>query len=145
MSDMYNLQRFIDAQQLAYDRALGEIQRGQKQSHWMWFIFPQIAGLGTSDKSRFYAISGLPEAKAYLSHPQLGPRLRMCAHAICNLRGRSIHGVLGSPDDDKLQSSMTLFALATEYRTDFLAIIKTHYDNRPDRKTIKILQEMKQI
>ena len=114
MSDPFDLQRFLDAQDAGgtYDQALRELQAGRKHSHWMWFVFPQVAGLGSSPMAQHYAVSGLPEARAYLAHPVLGPRLVECAQALLDLPGDDAVAVLGPIDAVKLRSSMTLFAAA---------------------------------
>jgi uncharacterized protein (DUF1810 family) len=114
MSDPFDLQRFVDAQRNSYDQALAELREGSKRSHWMWFVFPQIAGLGRSPTAQHFAISGLEEARAYLAHPVLGTRLKECAHALLELGGRDAVAVLGSIDAQKLRSSMTLFAAASD-------------------------------
>lgn len=114
MSDPFDLQRFVDAQAGVFDAALAELRAGRKRTHWMWFVFPQIAGLGSSAMAQAYAISGLPEARAYLAHPVLGPRLRAVTEAVNAVEGRSAHEIFGSPDDLKFRSSMTLFARASE-------------------------------
>src|SRR3954465_14181433 len=106
----FDLERFVDAQAADYDRALAEITRGRKQSHWMWYVFPQIEGLATSPTSRRFAIRSLAEAKAYLAHPVLGPRLVAIAEAAVRLENRSAAEIFGSPDDMKLRSCATLFA-----------------------------------
>ena len=113
MSDPYDLSRFVDAQERVYDDAVGELRAGRKTSHWMWFVFPQIAGLGRSPTAQRYAISSLGEAEAYLAHPVLGERLRECARVLTELEGRSAEQVFGGLDALKLRSSMTLFADAT--------------------------------
>ena len=110
MSDPYNLQRFVNAQAPVYERVVAELRAGEKRSHWMWFIFPQPAGLGHSEMARRFAISSLDEAKAYLAHPVLGPRLRECTALVNAVNGRSIEDIFGYPDDLKFRSSMTLFA-----------------------------------
>jgi uncharacterized protein (DUF1810 family) len=112
MNPDYNLKRFVDAQAPAIDRVLAELADGHKKSHWMWFVFPQIAGLGRSETAQYYAISSLDEAKAYLAHPTLGPRLRQCTELVLAVRDRSIAEIFGFPDDLKFRSSMTLFARA---------------------------------
>lgn len=109
MNDPHNLQRFVDAQAPVYDHVTAELRAGHKQSHWMWFIFPQIAGLGTSHMAREYALAGWDEAKAYYEHPTLGARLRECTELVLAVQNRSIHQILGAPDDMKFRSSMTLF------------------------------------
>ena len=113
-SDPFDLARFVDAQAGDYARALDEIRRGRKQSHWMWYVFPQFLGLGGSAMSRRYAIRSAAEATAYLEHPVLGPRLRECAGAVLANTGRTAHEIFGSPDDLKLRSSATLFASTSE-------------------------------
>ena len=108
MTDPFGLQRFVDAQAPVYAEVMSELRNGRKRSHWMWFIFPQIAGLGHSAMALRYAIASRDEAVAYLAHPILGPRLRECTQVVCNIQGRSIEQILGSPDDIKFRSSMTL-------------------------------------
>ncbi len=113
MSDPHDLQRFVDAQNPVFDQVLSELQAGHKRSHWMWFIFPQIRGLGASPMANRYAISSIAEARAYLGHPILGPRLRECTRLVTEIEGRTIAEIFGYPDDLKFRSSMTLFAHAT--------------------------------
>src|ERR1700709_2855630 len=119
--DRYGLQRFVDAQEDAaiYARALAELRAGRKRSHWIWFIFPQIAGLGSSPTAARYAICSLDEARAYLGHDVLGPRLHECTRLVNAVQGRSIGEIFGSPDDMKVRSSMTLFCQATDANSDF--------------------------
>ncbi len=112
MTDPFNLQRFVDAQAPVYDAVVRELLAGEKRSHWMWFVFPQIAGLGLSPTSVFYAISSLDEAKAYLAHPVLGPRLADCARLVLEAEGRTARQIFGAVDAMKFRSSMTLFACA---------------------------------
>src|SRR6516165_6897050 len=112
MSDAFDLQRFVEAQARNYAEALDELRRGRKTSHWMWYVFPQIAGLGSSPMAQRYAIGSLDEARAYFAHPVLGPRLRDVTTAILGVQARSAHDIFGSPDDMKLRSSLTLFAQA---------------------------------
>ena len=116
MSDPFDLQRFVDAQEGGgtYDRALAELRAGRKTSHWMWFVLPQLSGLGSSEMARRYAISGADEARAYLAHPVLGPRLRECAQVLTGLDGDDPVAVLGEIDARKLRSSMTLFAAVSD-------------------------------
>lgn len=140
MSDPHDLQRFVDAQRSVYERALAELQAGRKQSHWMWFIFPQIAGLGHSDMARRYAISDTDEAAAYLQHPLLGPRLEACAEALLDHAERPVRQILGSPDDMKLRSSMTLFASVAPERPQFQAVLNTFYAAEPDPETLSRLR-----
>ncbi|MCG6542062.1 DUF1810 domain-containing protein [Pseudomonas sp. KSR10] len=139
MSDPYDLQRFVDAQQSIYDRALAELKAGHKQSHWMWFIFPQIAGLGHSDMARRYAIKDANEAAAYLQHALLGPRLEECAEALLAHAERPARQILGSPDDMKLRSSMTLFATVAPERTVFKTVLDAFFAADPDPATLSRL------
>ncbi|TKB81960.1 MAG: DUF1810 domain-containing protein, partial [Nitrospira sp.] len=113
MTDVYNLQRFLVAQEPVYDTVLDELRAGRKVSHWIWFIFPQITGLGRSGMAQKFAIASLEEAKAYLQHPVLGPRLRACTQLVLNVHGRSAEQILPSPDNLKFRSCMTLFMTAT--------------------------------
>ncbi len=117
--DPFDLQRFVDAQTAVYDRAREELATGRKRSHWMWFIFPQVEGLGSSVMSRRFAIASREEAVAYLTHPLLGRRLRECTQLVNGIEGHSIHEIFGSPDDMKFQSSMTLFSEVTDDNADF--------------------------
>ena len=133
-----NLDRFVEAQDGAYDDALAELAGGRKRTHWMWFVFPQIAGLGSSPTAQLYAIRSLDEARAYLAHPVLGPRLRECARALLGVDGRSARDILGYPDDLKLRSSMTLFARAADDPELFQAVLDRYYDG-PDPRTLKLL------
>ena len=110
MDDPYNLQRFVNAQQQVFERACGELRHGRKQSHWMWYIFPQIKGLGHSEMAQRFAISSRQEAEAYLAHPILGPRLRESSQIVADLQDRPLVNIFGYPDDMKVRSSMTLFA-----------------------------------
>ncbi|BAP78838.1 NTP pyrophosphohydrolase [Pseudomonas sp. MT-1] len=139
MSDPHDLQRFVDAQQSIYDRALAELNAGHKQSHWMWFIFPQIAGLGHSDMARRYAIKDAVEATAYLEHPLLGPRLEQCTQALLAHAERPARQILGSPDDMKLRSSMTLFAAVAPERSTFQAVLDAFFAADPDSATLSRL------
>ncbi len=137
MADSYDLERFVDAQNAngTYDRAVDELRRGYKTSHWMWFVFPQIAGLGRSGMSRRYAISSLDEAKAYLEHPVLGPRLRECATLMTDAQGKSAEQILGDIDAQKLQSSMTLFLRAAPDELLFQQVLDQYYGGQPDPAT----------
>lgn len=137
--DPYDLQRFLRAQEPIYATALAELRGGQKRSHWMWFIFPQIEGLGQSPTSKYYAIKSLTEAQAYLQHPVLGPRLRECAEAILAIEGRSAAEIFGFPDDLKLRSSMTLFAALAGADSVFARVLERFYDGRPDGQTLRIV------
>ena len=137
MSDPYNLQRFVDAQAPVYARAVAELRAGQKQSHWMWFIFPQIKGLGSSPAAQRFAIASRGEAKAYLDHPLLGPRLHECTRLVTNLQGRSIEDILGYPDDLKFRSSMSLFAKATPDNRLFTRAIAKYFPEGDDPLTLE--------
>jgi uncharacterized protein (DUF1810 family) len=135
VSDAFDLQRFVTAQDGIYDRALAELRRGRKQSHWMWFVFPQIAGLGRSPTAQHYAISGLDEARAYLRHPTLGPRLRESARALTELDSDDADAVLGPVDAVKLRSSMTLFARADPEEPVFRQVLDRYFGGEPDPAT----------
>jgi uncharacterized protein (DUF1810 family) len=138
-SDTYNLQRFIDAQDKDFDTALDELRAGSKQSHWMWFIFPQIAGLGHSPMAHYYAISSLEEARAYLAHPLLGSRLRQCLGALLQWAGkRGPEEILGQIDALKLRSSLTLFD-KVEPSGPFARGLAVFYDGQPDERTLALL------
>jgi uncharacterized protein (DUF1810 family) len=134
----YHLERFVEAQDGVYDDALAELSAGRKRTHWMWFVFPQIAGLGSSPTAKRYAIGSLDEARAYLAHPVLGPRLRECAQALLGIQGRSAGDILGYPDDLKLRSSMTLFARAADDAALFQAVLDRYCDG-PDPHTLALL------
>ncbi len=136
MPDRYDLQRFVDAQAPIYERVRSELRAGRKRSHWMSFIFPQIEGLGYSITARKYAISDIAEAQAYLQHPVLGPRLRECTELVTAVQGRSIDEILGSPDDMKFKSSMTLFAHATEENQVFKDALEKYYGGEEDPLTV---------
>ncbi|AWM35260.1 DUF1810 domain-containing protein [Hymenobacter nivis] len=135
----HNLIRFLDAQATAYPQALAEIKAGQERSHWMWFIFPQIQGLGFSDISKHYAITGLAEAEAYAKHPVLGPRLVEICRALLGLAGSDAGRVFGSPDDLKLKSSMTLFAALPGADPIFQAVLVKFFGGVRDAKTLQII------
>jgi len=133
-----DLTRFLHAQEGVYDRALAEIKVGRKQTHWMWFIFPQIRGLGRSDTARRYAIRDLAEAEAYLNHPILGPRLVECAEAVLAVTGRSAWEIFGSPDDLKLQSSATLFAQVAKPDSVFERLLVKYFRGERDAATLAL-------
>jgi uncharacterized protein (DUF1810 family) len=137
MGDPFDLRRFVEAQDSGgtYDRALAELRGGRKTSHWMWFVFPQIAGLGRSPTAARFAISGLDEARAYLAHPVLGPRLVESASALAEQRGRSAVEILGEIDALKLRSSMTLFARAAPDEPVFAAVLERYFDGQADPET----------
>jgi uncharacterized protein (DUF1810 family) len=138
----FDLTRFLDAQARDYDRALAEIRRGRKESHWMWYVFPQYRGLGHSAMSQRYAIGSLEEARAYLDHPVLGPRLIACAEAALAASGRTAHEIFGSPDDLKLRSCATLFAAASTRKPSvFDAILDHYFDGRGDDTTLRLLRD----
>ena len=134
MNDPYDLERFVNAQNAGgtYDRAVGELRRGLKTSHWMWFVFPQIAGLGQSQMSRTYAISSLDEAKAYLHHPILGPRLIESAEVVASATGKTAEQIFGGIDAQKLHSSMTLFMRAEPEQSVFKQVLDLYFDGVPD-------------
>jgi uncharacterized protein (DUF1810 family) len=134
-----SLKRFTDAQEKTYAKAFSEIQQGGKQSHWIWFIFPQIAGLGFSETSRFYAIKDLPEATAFLHHPVLGPRLINISRELLKLKTNEAHQVFGSPDDMKLQSSMTLFSSVTGADPVFQMLLEKFFKGEKGSKTLKLI------
>lgn len=137
--DPFDLKRFVDAQQPVYGDVVDELRAGRKRSHWMWFVFPQLRGLGGSAMAARFGIASLEEAGAYLRHELLGPRLRECSRLVTAVQGRSIGQIFGSPDDLKLCSSMTLFARATDDNQDFLAVLDKYYDSRQDRLTLERL------
>jgi uncharacterized protein (DUF1810 family) len=138
--DPFHLDRFIAAQHNVYDSALKEVQQGQKRSHWMWFIFPQLLGLGSSQMATKYGISGLAEAKAYLTHPVLGSRLIVITEALLNVKDRSASDIFGYPDNLKLHSSLTLFDAASEHGNIFAKAIDQFFDGRRDPKTLTMLK-----
>jgi uncharacterized protein (DUF1810 family) len=139
MPDPCDLQRFVDAQAPLYDRVVGELSRGLKTSHWMWFIFPQVAGLGFSAMAQRYAIRSRDEAEAYLAHDILGPRLQQCTELVCAVRDTSIRDILGAPDDAKFRSSMTLFKAISG--RDIFAHALTQYYSGDDQATLDILRQ----
>ncbi|MCA0899890.1 MULTISPECIES: DUF1810 domain-containing protein [Microbulbifer] len=139
MNDPHNLQRFLDTQASCYPEALAEIHAGNKHTHWMWFIFPQIDGLGRSSTARHYAIKSRDEAEAYLAHPILGTRLRECCAALLAVKGRSAHQIFGSPDDMKLKSSMTLFTVVAGQRSEFMQVLQRYYCGELDTVTLELL------
>jgi uncharacterized protein (DUF1810 family) len=136
---MSDLERFVVAQESRYEQALAEIRRGRKDSHWMWYIFPQLAGLGFSPTAERYAIRDLDEARAYLAHPVLGPRLIACATAVAESSSPSADHLFGFPDELKLCSSMTLFSQAAPDQPVFTAVLTKYYDGKPDPRTITLL------
>lgn len=139
MDDPHNLARFLDAQAPVYAQVLGELRAGRKRSHWIWFIFPQIAGLGHSAMSERYAIASLDEARAYLAHPVLGTRLRECSASVLAVRDRTIHEIFGSPDDMKFRSCMTLFNRAAPVETVFGQCLQKYFGGDEDLQTLRLL------
>jgi uncharacterized protein (DUF1810 family) len=137
--DPYDLNRFLQAQSGDYAQALSEIKAGRKRSHWMWYIFPQIDGLGFSSMSQRYAIKSVTEAKAYLDHPMLGPRLVEIAEAALSVEGRSAHDIFGSPDDMKLKSCATLFARVSPPDSVFSRLLDKYFRGERDGKTLGLM------
>jgi len=137
--DPHQLIRFVQAQEGEYDRALGEIESGRKRSHWMWYIFPQFDGLGFSSTSKFYSIKSIAEAKAYLSHPILGPRLLECTESALAVSGRTASEIFGSPDDMKLKSCATLFATISPTDSVFHKLLDKYFQGQRDDKTLQLL------
>ena len=138
-SDPHKLSRFVEAQENDYDQALSEIRSGRKQSHWMWYIFPQFDGLGFSSTSKFYSIKSIAEAKAYLSHPILGPRLLECTESALAVSGRTASEIFGSPDDMKLKSCATLFATISPADSVFHKLLDKYFQGQRDDKTLQLL------
>jgi uncharacterized protein (DUF1810 family) len=142
-NDPFDLHRFIAAQDRVYDSVLAELQNGQKRTHWMWFIFPQIDGLGHSPTAQHYAIKSIEEARQYLHHPVLGARLVECAEAVVAVEGRSVSAIFGYPDDLKLKSSMTLFASVAENpQSVFNPVLEKYFDGEPDERTLQLLERI---
>jgi uncharacterized protein (DUF1810 family) len=141
MTNSFDLDRFVAAQAGSYAAAVSELRAGRKRTHWMWFVFPQINGLGVSETARRYAISGLAEARAYLAHPVLGPRLRSCTQIVTQQEGRSAHEIFGSPDDMKFRSCLTLFGEAAPGETVFSAALAKYFGAERDGKTLQRLLE----
>jgi uncharacterized protein (DUF1810 family) len=141
MTDPFDLNRFVQAQNPVYRDVQGELSRGRKQSHWMWFIFPQVAGLGFSTMSQRYAIASRAEAEAYLAHPVLGPRLAECTGLVLAVEGRTIHAILGAPDDAKFRSSMTLFGAVSDEAV-FDEALARYFAGERDGATLEILASL---
>jgi uncharacterized protein (DUF1810 family) len=139
MDDPYNLQRFVDAQRPLYERVCRELRQGRKQSHWMWFIFPQIKGLGRSEMAQKFALSSRDEAKAYLAHPVLGPRLRECSRIAADLEGKCVEDIFGYPDDMKFRSSMMLFAQTAKDNEIFKRCLEKYFGGEADPATLALL------
>jgi len=137
--DQYNLNRFLDAQMTTYEGAMLELARGRKESHWTWYIFPQIEGLGRSDTAKLYSIKSLEEGRAYLEHPVLGPRLIRACEILLSLKDASMDEVMGFPDDLKLLSSMTLFENISGENSIFTNIIEVYFDDERDENSLDII------
>lgn len=137
--DPFQLARFVNAQQPVYATVLAELRNGQKHTHWMWYIFPQIAGLGHSPTAKHYAIQSAAEARHYLAHPILGPRLVECATTLLAHQGQSAWDIFGSPDDLKLKSSMTLFAAVATTETVFAKVLDSYFNGEHDQRTLTLL------
>ena len=140
--DQYNLNRFVEAQLTTYECAILELTQGRKESHWIWYIFPQIEGLGKSDKAKLYSIKSLEEGRAYLRHPLLGQRLVEACEVLLHLKDASMDEVMGFPDDLKLLSSMTLFEAVSNSNIIFTKMIETYYDNDRDKGSLEIIKSM---
>lgn len=138
--DSFRLDRFVRAQEGVYERVLAELRQGRKRSHWIWYIFPQIAGLGRSATAQEYAIGSLAEAQAYLAHSVLGPRLRECSSLVEAVQGKNANQIFGDPDDIKFRSSMTLFAQAAPGDALFQSCLDKYFDGEPDHATLERLQ-----
>ncbi|MNS62018.1 hypothetical protein D3C72_950640 [compost metagenome] len=138
-ADPFDLQRFVDAQAPVYEQVLRELQAGRKRSHWSWFIFPQLRGLGSSPMATRYAIGSLAEAQAYLAHPVLGPRLEACVALVNQVEGRSAEAILGPPDDLKFRSCVTLFSQAAPDRRVFQDALDKYFAGAPDPRTLERL------
>jgi len=136
----FDLGRFLTAQEQTYAQAVEELRRGQKESHWMWFIFPQMAGLGGSPMAVRYAIGSVEEARAFLKHPVLGPRLLECCRALLAVEGKSASVIMGYPDDVKLRSSMTLFALVADGEPEFCAVLEKYFGGERDERTLRLVE-----
>jgi uncharacterized protein (DUF1810 family) len=138
-NDPYDLQRFVKAQDPVYDQVCAELRNGRKESHWMWFIFPQLRGLGRSQMATKFGIASREEAEEYLKHPILGPRLVECSRLVTLMEGRSIHQILGSPDDLKFKSSMSLFATIAPDERVFKEALQKYFEGEFDRLTLELL------
>ena len=140
--DQYNLNRFIEAQMATYEGVMLELARGRKESHWIWYIFPQIDGLGRSDIAKLYSIKSLEEGKAYLEHPVLGPRLIKACEILLSLEDASMDEVMGFPDDLKLLSSMTLFEALSDSNSIFTNMIEFYFDDERDEISLRLIKEL---
>jgi uncharacterized protein (DUF1810 family) len=140
--DPFDLRRFIRAQEGVYEIVLAELRSGRKRTHWMWFVFPQLEGLGNSETSQRYAIKSMEEARRYLSHPVLGTRLRECAEIVLGVDGRSVSEIFGYPDDRKLKSSMTLFAYIADPRSVFVRVLEKYFHGEQDHRTLDLIDNL---
>ena len=138
-NDVYDLDRFISAQEGIYESVLAELQNGEKRSHWMWFIFPQIDGLGFSATTKYYSIKNKEEARHYLNHPVLGPRLLQCTELLLAIEGKSVREIFDFPDDKKLNSSMTLFATVSDPDSVFAHVLEKYFGGERDERTTSLL------
>jgi uncharacterized protein (DUF1810 family) len=141
IDDSYDLHRFVQAQQDTYAQAVDELADGHKASHWMWFVFPQLRGLGRSPMATRFGIASLDEARAYLDHPLLGSRLKQCVRLVLRIDGRSINEIFGSPDDMKFRSCMTLFDLAAPQEAIFAQALQKYFGGTPDERTLALLRQ----
>ena len=140
-NDHFDLTRFITAQEMVYSRVLFELRNGRKRTHWMWFIFPQIDGLGNSSTTKHYAIKSIEEAQEYLNHPVLGKRLKECAETVLAIEGRTISEIFGYPDDMKLKSSMTLFSSLADSDHVFISVLNKYFNGESDIRTLNLLEK----
>ena len=140
MHDPYNLQRFVDAQNPVYQQVCAELRQGEKTSHWMWFIFPQLRGLGSSPTAAYYGIASRGEAEAYLKHPVLGPRLTECVSLVNRIEARSVDQIFGYPDDLKFRSCLSLFASVAPDNRIFKDALDKYFGGEPDRRTVERLE-----
>ena len=138
-NDPFELQRFVDAQEEVYDQVRDELRAGRKASHWMWFVFPQLRGLGQSPMAHWYGITSLDEARAYLAHPLLGPRLRECTRLVLRVEGRPIRAIFGTPDDLKFRSCVTLFGFAAPDEDVFAEALDHYFGGEPDPRTVAMV------
>lgn len=144
VGDPFDLNRFIIAQDKNYDNVIAELKNGQKRTHWMWYVFPQIDGLGHSTTAKLYAIKSIEESRRYLDHPVLGKRLLECTEAVLATEGRSIADIFGYPDDLKLKSSVTLFSYVAEPSSVFVRILEKYFQGEGDDRTLQILEKLKE-
>jgi uncharacterized protein (DUF1810 family) len=139
--DAFHLKRFVDAQDPVFETALGELERGRKRTHWMWFVFPQLAALGSSANAKHFGIHSLEEARAYLRHPILGERLRRCCEVLLKLEGRTAHEVFGATDEMKFRSCLTLFEIAAPREPLFARCLAKYYGGERDERTLGLMRE----